>query len=144
MAALASKAIDFPDLAGIPWLDRGRDTRGCDCWGLVRLAYQLGPGLALPSCADGYADAGDAAAVSALIEGGRSDWYAVPPSQARIWDLVLIHDHPWHVGVVAWPGHMLHIPEGRDSLIEPFSTGRFSRRIEGVYRHHALAHGRLA
>lgn len=128
----------FGALVGIPWLDRGRDLDGCDCWGLVRLAYRLGLGLDLPSCADGYVTAADASAVDSLIQGGRPDWQVIPVSEAQVWDLVLIYDHPWHVGLVAYAGRMLHLPEGRASVIEPFSTGRFSRRVEGVYRYRGL------
>ena len=132
-------AFDFSAFVGVSWLDRGRDLRGCDCWGLHRILVQLGLGLDLPSYDEGYAGPADRAAIQSLIDGDRSLWVPIERGAERPFDLVLLRDKPWHVGTVVAPGRMLHVPEGRTSVIEPFTTGRFGRRVEGVYRYGAVA-----
>lgn len=130
-------AFDFSELVGVPWLDRGRDLHGCDCWGLHRIAVSLGLGQELPSYSEDYAGPADRAAIQALMDGDRSLWHRVGRGAEKAFDLVLLHGNPWHVGTVVCPGRMLHVPEGRSSVIEPFTTGRFGRRIEGIYRYEA-------
>lgn len=132
-------AFDFSAFVGVPWLDRGRDLRGCDCWGLHRILVSLGQGLDLPSYDDGYVGPADRAAIQGLIDGDRCLWGRVERGAERPFDLVLLRGNPWHVGTVVLPGRMLHVPEGRSSVIEPFTTGRFGRRVEGVYRHGGVA-----
>lgn len=122
-------------LVGIPWRDRGRDRDGCDCWGLVRLAYADGLGVDLPSYADDYADTNDRAALNALFAGERAPWRTVTAGADRPFDLVLMRERPWHVGLVVRRGLMLHMPEGQSSVVEPYTTGRHARRVEGIYRH---------
>ena len=131
--------VPFPwsDYVGIPWLDRGRDLRGCDCWGLYRLLLLAGRGIDLPSYGDDYAGPADRAAILGLIDGDRDLWRLLRPDEVAPLDLVLVRGSPWHVGAVVRPGLMLHVPEGRTSVIEPTSTGRYSRRVEGIYRYEA-------
>lgn len=130
--------MDFSDLVGIPWRERGREPEGCDCWGLARLAYQAA-GFDLPSFADAYATTADRAAIDGLIAGHRGPWVAVPAGAARVLDLVLMRERPWHVGIVVRPGWMLHMPARQTSVIEQYTTGRHARRVEGIYRHEGLS-----
>lgn len=132
-------AFDFSHLVGVPWRDRGRDLAGCDCWGLHRIAVRIGLGVELPSYREDYAGPADRAAIQALMDGDRSLWRPVERGAERPFDLVLLRGNPWHVGTVVSRGRMLHVPEGHTSVIEPFATGRFGRRIEGLYRHEAAA-----
>ena len=57
---------------------------------------------------------------------------------------MLLHGDPWHVGTVVTAGQMLHVPEGRTSVIERFTLGRFGQRVEGIYRHACLANAGAA
>lgn len=134
---MRSRSI-WDDLIGIEWLAHGRDRDGCDCWGLHRLAMAEGAGVDLPSYAREYATTQDRAAIQDLIDGGRGAYVPINREAALAFDLVLIHGDPWHVGTIVRPGLMLHIPEGRTSVIEPLTLGRFGRRVEGIYRHEAL------
>lgn len=134
--AMASpRAVDFNAFVGLPWWDRGRSRGGCDCWGLACLVYAAA-GIALPSFAGAYADTSDAA-INDLIADNRAGWAIVPQGREKPLDLVLMHQRPWHVGIVVRRGLMLHMPEEKASVIEPYTTGRWSRRVEGVYRHSA-------
>lgn len=126
--------MKFDRYIGLPWLDRGRTPAGVDCWGLVRLVYAGEFGIDLPDHADGYRHAGDRGTILALVEDARSDWMPVM-TVAKAGDLVLMRQAPWHVGLVVGRGRMLHIPEGGSSCIEPYDTGRWGRRVEGIYRH---------
>lgn len=126
--------IDLNRFVGLPWQDRGRTPDGLDCWGLLRLVYADVLGIDLPDHSNGYIDTSDAA-ISGLIDVGLSDWDSVAPGTERPLDAVLIRQAPWHVGVIVRRGLMLHMPENKASCIEPYDTGRWSRRVEGIYRH---------
>lgn len=106
---------------GLPWLDRGVTADGCDCEGLLRLVYAGELGIDLVGPLD------------------RADWTPITAGSERPLDAILIHQAPWHVGIVVGRGMMLHMPEGRTSCIEPYTTGRWGRRVEGIYRHREVA-----
>ena len=44
---------------GIPFVSGGRTIIGCDCYGLLYLAYTIELGIEIPSLADRYTDALD-------------------------------------------------------------------------------------
>jgi len=123
----------FSDFVGVPWKERGRGPEAFDCWGLAGAVYLAGLGIELPSLADQYASAKDKEALDRLIDGQREPWTAV--TRGRAFDLVLMRERPWHVGIVTRPGFMLHMPAGGTSVIEPYTTGRHACRVEGIYRH---------
>ena len=118
---------------GIPWRDHGRDRNGCDCWGLVRLVYREQLEIDLPSFGDDYVSTADRKALEALLSVGMDDWYEVPRSRAMRLDVVLLRALPWHVGIVAGGGAMLHMPRGQAAVIEPYTTGRHGKAVEGIY-----------
>jgi len=129
--------MDWGSLVGIPWRERGRERTGCDCYGLVRLAYREGRSVELPSYADGYASVADNAGIHQLIEGGKVAWDAVSLGEERAWDVVLMTlAGTDHVGLVIGPGLMLHMPAGSTSVIEPYTGIRFRERARrgGFYR----------
>ena len=126
---------DLDHLVGIPWHERGRSAEGADCYGLVCLAFRE-RGIELPVYDDVSPD--DPATVRASIDLGRADWIAIEPGDARAFDVVLMRERPWHIGLVVRRGSMLHMPEGQSSVVEPYTTGRHARRVEGVYRHRSL------
>jgi cell wall-associated NlpC family hydrolase len=133
--------MDLSAYVGIPWLERGRDRDGCDCWGLLAMAYREQLGVSLPSFRDDYQTLEDADAVVALIEGHMGPWHEVEVGRERSGDALLmtIAGRPRHVGVIASPGLVLHIEIGAGSLIESYRGFRLHRRIAGFYRHEALA-----
>lgn len=125
--------FDFSPFVGLPWKECGRTADGTDCYGLVRLAYRAGLGIDLPSYDGEYAGTADVDALNALIAGERAPWRRV--DRHKPFDLVLLHERPWHFGIVVAPGRMLHMPVGKTSVVEQYTTGRHACRVEGVYRH---------
>lgn len=130
---------DLQQYIGIPFLDHGRDRSGCDCWGLVRLAYAEQLGIALPDLGDEYSEA---------YARGEVD-EAVGSTVGQEWN-VDVTGQPWqpldvmifsragvecHVGLYVRPGEMLHVIEGIAAAVERYDTARWKRRLTRVIRH---------
>lgn len=128
---------------GLPFLERGRDRGGCDCWGLLRLVYRDCLGIDLPSYGDRYETTQDAAGLQALITGELEPWRLVGLETAL--DAVLLSEGGIirHVGVVERPGLLLHVENGSTAVIEPYRTGRLKRRVVGFYRYECNHAARL-
>lgn len=133
--------MNFVNYVGLPWLERGRDCTGIDCWGLLALFYRDVFGIDLPSFSDDYQTVADHAAVADLMNGNMSAWREVEAGTERFGDGVLmsIGGAPAHVGIVVKPGLVLHIERGTGSIIESYYGARLKRRVLGFFRHESLA-----
>jgi len=122
---------------GLPFKEHGRDRRGVDCWGLVRLVLGEQFATRLPSYADGYGSTEDAEDIGRLVRGKMGPWHPVPPGAERPGDVVLMRlmNQPMHVGVVVAAGWMLHVEDGIDACLEPYDGAKWRRRVLGLYRH---------
>ncbi|MFU0504002.1 NlpC/P60 family protein [Pseudaminobacter sp. NGMCC 1.201702] len=131
---------NLDDYVGLPWLERGRDRDGLDCWGLLALVYAERLGIPLPSYRDDYQTLADANAVVALIAGHMDPWKSIVAGEERAGDALLmsVGGRPRHVGLVAAPSLVLHIERGAGSLIENYHSMRLRRRVLGFYRHESL------
>lgn len=117
---------------GLPWAEGGRAFAGCDCWGLVRLVYEREAGIVLPKYCETSRER-----IKALVRAEKPCWRAIEMGDERPLDVVLLRWKPWHIGVVAGRGLMLHMRRGQASVIEPYATGRYRSLVEGFYRHDA-------
>lgn len=129
--------MDWSKLVGIPFLDKGRTKDGCDCWGLVVLAYEA-IGVALPSLAADYMGRADHDHIAGLIAGGKRMWSEVRSGVETEFDVVLmVIAGTQHLGVVVRRGQMLHMPRDSYSVIEPYTTARYASAVRrgGLYRH---------
>lgn len=128
---------------GIPWLDKGRDHTGCDCWGLARVIMAEQFGVILPSYADDYVDPSERDEISVLLATGIPENGWTPITDApRAGDGVVFRllNQPWHVGIMVDAEHFLHVEEGVGaSCVERLASYRWHRRLHGVFRHAALA-----
>lgn len=120
---------------GIPFEDRGRDARGLDCWGLVRLVYDEQLGIDLPALEDCYENTSDLAAIAETYELEKTDWIERPgpaPCDVVMFKLLAI---PLHVGVVVDARTFLHTMERRGTCVERLTSPAWSARVLAFYRH---------
>jgi cell wall-associated NlpC family hydrolase len=123
------------DYIGIPFQDRGRDRKGLDCYGLVKLIYQDQLGLSLPSYDDVYGQIhGEEAAISDKICHEAHGWQRT--DQPEPFDVVVfrIAGLPLHVGIVVIPDVMIHSLKGCNVSLERYRHPLWDRRREGFYR----------
>lgn len=122
---------------GLPFLERGRDRGGLDCWGLVRLVMAEQFGRALPSFADGYKAVARAADVADVFGRVLPLWDPVPAGGEEAGDVVVLRlrGAPMHVGMVLGDRQMLHVERGIDSAIESYAGPRWAERVYGFYRY---------
>lgn len=128
----------FDRYVGLPYLDRGRDLAGVDCYGLLRLVYAEILGIELPSYADDYRTAADDLAIASLIADELDPWDEVAKGGEREGDAVLMRSgrHLRHVGIVAdGRARLLHIERGDLSRIERYDLGPLAHRVAGFYRY---------
>ncbi len=125
---------------GTPYLELGRSLAGVDCWGLVTVVYQMDLGIELPSYAGDYVSTDERAEISALIGQNKrvGPWQAV--TEPAPYDVAVFRrgPHESHVGLVAIPGCMLHVPYDH-AKVESYLSGRWGQRLTGFYRHFEAA-----
>ncbi|MCE7028483.1 NlpC/P60 family protein [Jiella avicenniae] len=127
---------------GLPFEARGREVRGLDCYGLVRLVLLEMHRIALPSFAEAYVNCAERKMIAAALDAGERDLPLRPfcRGEEAPFDIVEfvragISDH---VGIVVERGRMLHIEAGKESVIERYDVGKWLPRLKGFYRHRDL------
>lgn len=126
---------------GIPWVDRGRDLRGLDCYGLVFVVFRDVFNIHLPRFDARYATTKDRVAVARLFyeETTGARWRRVLLTDAQPPDaLHMMLAGANHVGIVVAPGRFLHVLPGRETCIERLASPVWMHRVESVYRHEAF------
>lgn len=121
---------------GLPYQPFGRSRQGCDCWGLACIAYLEQLNIALPDYL-GYSSVDERAEIAALVAGATASplWRAVSAPQPLDILVFRVGRLDCHIGLYAQPGLMLHAAEGRASVLERYTTGVWSSRLTGSYRH---------
>lgn len=122
----------FNTYVGIPYSIKGRDRKGIDCWGLVKLVYQEQFGIDLPSFS--Y-EGGNRTSEEEAIAIGKEGWEKV--EHYRSGDVVLfrILGSESHVGIITKPGYFIHAKENQDTVIERLDSGTWKHRVVGIYRY---------
>lgn len=122
------------DYIGLPFRDHGRDRRGLDCWGLVRLVLAEQFGVSLIDF--DYASTRDSDGIPAAIEAARPEWSVVGDPQLGDVMVFNIGGQPMHVGLVIETGLMLHVSDDdRGAVMESYLTPAWRPRMEGIYRY---------
>lgn len=122
----------------IPFLERGRDRHGVDCYGLLHLMYAEQRGITLPSYAEGYTTTDDTREIAALCRGEvATRWRAVPRGEEQLFDAIIfrIKGEPIHIGVVLDKEYFVHTMKGIWSVMERWQGLVWSRRVVEVVRY---------
>ena len=124
------------DFIGIPFVDGGRDFNGCDCWGLVKLIYDLELDIQLP---DFDISALDTESVIDAMETGKKQWKETTLNPQK-YDVVALHlgtkhfGMVNHVGVFIGDGMFIHTMDRTASMMNRMKDVQWTSRILGVYR----------
>ena len=119
---------------GIPFLDKGRDINGIDCWGLVRLVYKQEYRIDLPNFSTNY-EAEDAERMSDLLAQYKEGWEKIDAPTEGCIVLFNILGVESHMGIAVSSTHFLHARDRRDSAIESFESVAWRNRITGFYKY---------
>lgn len=127
----------FDGYVGIPYVERGRDRSGADCWGLLRMVFAELRGVELPSLAEDYVSCADRLVLADLIQDRLPAWQPIPAGCEAPFDAVLmrVKREACHIGLVVGRGLVLHADHGRDSCVEPYGSWRLAHRVVGFYRY---------
>lgn len=125
----------------VPFVDRGRDYDGWDCYGLLRCGYRDVLGIELPAHDIGYETAGDTAqdreAIHRMVMAGRAAWRRIDAPEPGDVPLLICIGRPVHVGLMIDRERFLHCERAIGTVIERLRAPIWARRCEGVYRHGA-------
>ena len=122
----------------MPFVARGRDYEGGDCWAVVWLFYRDVLGRDLPAYDTGYATAGasdvDRSMVGRIMIRERVKYEQT--DAPRLGDVVLLRcsGRACHVGVMIDDRQFLHIEDRRGATVERLTSPIWQRRCEGIYR----------
>lgn len=124
---------------GVPFVDKGRDRSGWDCWGLCVCAYREVFGIELPRL-DGEYDGAKSRSVPELVRRERQTaWKAVRLPVPGDVIVLRIRGHPWHCGLCIGGGQMLHVTVGVETCVERYNAPNWAKRIDGFWRYELLA-----
>jgi cell wall-associated NlpC family hydrolase len=122
------------DLIGIPFVDRGRDRKGLDCWGLAMAAMRE-YGKNVP---DFDVSCFDTDAIGKTYERERWAWQAIDAPQEG--DLAVMCLDPssqgivQHVGVYVGNSRMIHTMKKRNSHLVRIDDPYWNRKIRNWHR----------
>ena len=120
---------------GIPFRTLGRDIRGCDCYGLVRLALREKYNIELPELAE-YLNALDNKEIAIVIEENTpllSGDKQNNPEEGLVVVLSSTEGLSSHVGLMVTDKLMLHTTYKTGAIIEPITSINIKNRIKGYY-----------
>lgn len=125
---------------GVPFRVGGRDLNGVDCYGLVRLIYQLERQIVLPEVDTPYHETGPH--VAPMVQRGTlaGPWEVVADRE-QPFDVLVINEggEPCHLGLVLAPGWMLHAARGQGVGVSPHCSPRYRNRIAYRVRYNAAS-----
>ena len=121
----------------VPFVERGRDFKGVDCWGLVLLGYSHVLGIELPSYVDCYdeADVRGSVELGQLVASHLPEWRRVSDPRAMDGALFLINRRPVHMGLLVDEQRVLHAEKKAGIFIERLYSPLWAKRLEGIYRY---------
>lgn len=119
---------------GVPFVEKGRDYSGWDCWGSVWCAYRDVYGIFLPKYLD-YESTVEYEQLRLLIDHGKKTWVHVTKPQSGDVAVFNISGAPCHVAMVVDGRNALHAERKIGTFIEPLNSIIWKKRLEGFYRY---------
>ena len=121
---------------GMPYLDKGRDHTGVDCWGLVRLVYLEQFNIILPSFEDQYTTAEDLDLISSRVEHYKDGWDQITEPEIGSVILFKVMGTLSHVGIYIDNNTFIHARHGVGSVVtERLDSIQWQNRIYGFYKY---------
>lgn len=125
---------DISKYIAIPFRNGGRDFRGCDCGGLLRLFYQTELCIDLPdfgvSCLDSFT-------INTIVDHLKPSWKKINWPQPVCVALMRTSDSDPllcdHFGIVYAPGMMIHTNRKTGCIKTKLDHPFWSKTIEGFY-----------
>ena len=124
----------YNDYVGIPFLAKGRDAAGVDCWGLVRLVYKEEFDIELPSFADDY-EYDDTDRIEQLAAQYKEGWEETTIPKPGSVVLFKVLGHISHIGIYIGGNKFLHCLENHSSVIESLDSINWNKRFAGFYNY---------
>lgn len=120
----------------VPFLERGRDENGWDCWGVPFVTYEKELGIHLPTYLECYETTQDREVLSEVINRERNAHWITPEDDPQEFDIIILNMRgvPMHVGVVTKKNHMIHCAKGIGTVHENFTTSRWKHKVVGFAR----------
>ena len=126
--------MNFEKYIGIPYVQKGRDENGVDCWGLVRLVYKNELDINLPSFSAEY-ETSDNERLEELFAQYKEGWESTDAPEAGDVVIFRIFGYESHIGVCIGDNKFLHVREARDAVIESLDNPKWSKRITGFFKY---------
>lgn len=118
----------------VPFIEKGRDFSGWDCWGCVRCAFKEIYGKELPVYLD-YDSTTEYEQLKKLIVSGQKKWKKVDKPQTGDVAVFNISGMPTHTAFVVDGKMALHADKRIGTFIESLKSPIWAKRIEGFYRY---------
>lgn len=124
----------YNDYVGIPFLQKGREKSGVDCWGLVRLVYKEEFDTDLPSFADDY-EYDDTERIEQLTAQYKEGWEETSTPKPGSVVLFKVLGHLSHIGIYIGGNKFLHCLENHSSVIEDLNSINWNKRFAGFFNY---------
>ena len=124
---------------GLPYVPKGRDMEGVDCWGLCYLIWRNEFDILVPKYNEvSYTNPDDSDKIARIVEEeSEKFWKEIQISEATTADCLIIRLRglPMHVAFVIKPRIMVHSLEEYGSYLADYSSIAWNRRVLKAYRH---------
>ena len=124
----------YNDYVGIPFLAKGREKTGVDCWGLAILVYSEQFNITLPSFSDNY-DFEDTDRIAELTAQYKEAWEETTEPKPGSIVLFKVLGQVSHVGIYVGNNKFLHCRENHSSAIESLDSISWNKRLAGFFNY---------
>lgn len=118
-----------------PFVEKGRDYDGWDCWGLVYRYYYDFLNIRLPVYLDGYSSTRDYEELKHIIGSNKERWAQTDERKEGNVALFKLAKRPIHMGLVIDKKRFIHAEEVVGTIIETFNSPLWNKRLEGIYEY---------